>query len=477
MKSSARWLLALLLSTLVLLAPSTLHAQEPRGEDLNWREQRTTKFAILYPAGEEAEAERYARFVDQVYDEVTAIFDHQLQTPITLRLYPTLAAYEEINPLAAEIRGVIAHAQLSRREISVLVPRTVNLNDEEIINNIRHEFTHLVVADLSDNNLPVGFHEGIAQYVERPGRDQATKVELLRAARDANQLMSWSELNTGTTVYQRPEIGYAQSVAVVSYLIDEYGFDRFVEFIGAVATSPGYRSALRETYGIPPEQLERAWLEKLPAYLDGRWKINALWAYDLTPLRELVAEGAYAAAESQLEEAIRLLETSGQTDVLEEARSLLDRSQRGQAASAAVLAARESLVAGEYAVAAAQLRSARSLYDQIGDRRHDRELAEMQTWADDGLKALDRLSAAEEALRANRLNQARGLALEAGATLGALGHEEGAARSEAVLASVDRRQRGGALALLAAGGLVLLTNLVLRWRDYRLQNRGWVGSI
>ncbi|HBY95646.1 MAG TPA: hypothetical protein DEP84_17115, partial [Chloroflexi bacterium] len=339
MKSTARWLAAVLFLVALLLAPGALHAQGPDEQALTWHEQSTTHFAILYPEGEEAEAARYATFVDQVYDNLTTLFDHRLETPVTLRLYPTLAAYEEINPLAGEVKGVIAHAQLGRREIAVLVPRTANLSDEEVINNIRHELTHLIIGDLSGDRLPVGFHEGVAQYIERPGRDQAAKVELLRQAREAKRLLSWSQLNAGSTVYKNPEIGYSQAVSIVSYLVNVYGFDRLVEFIRALRTSPGYRSALQATYGVPADQLERAWLDALPAYLDGRWQVNALWAYDLGPLRALVAEGAYASAESQLGEAIRLLETSQQSDVLGEARHLLALSQRGQDAGEAVLAA------------------------------------------------------------------------------------------------------------------------------------------
>lgn len=472
MKPSARWLLAVLMLVTSLLAPSPLRAQGPDEQPFTWREQRTTHFAILYPDGEEAEATRYAAFVDQVYDDLAALFDHHLETPITLRLYPTLTAYEEINPLAGEVKDVIAHAQLNRREIAVLVPRTVNLTDEEIVNNVRHELTHLVVGDLSGDRLPAGFHEGIAQYVEQPGRDQAAKVELLRQALDSNRLLSWSQLNAGSTIYEIPEIGYSQAVSMVAYLVDEYGFARLVEFVRALRTAPGYRSALQATYGISADRLERAWLEALPAYLDGRWQVNALWTYDLTRVRALVAQGAYASAESQLQEVIRLLENSEQTATLEEARHLLTLSRRGQAAGAAVLAARQALGEGEYAVASAQLTIARTTFAEIGDRRHERELAELQAWADDGAAALERLAAAEAAARANQLEQARRLALEAGTTLTTLGHEEGAARSKAILAGIDRRQRAASFALLGAGCLGLLANLLLRWRDRRLA-AGW----
>lgn len=458
-------LVALLVAALV---PAPLHAQTPTPTPtVDWREQRTTHFAILFAAGAEQEAARYAAFADTVYGELTRLFDHPLQTPITLRLYPSLATYETINPLARDLPGVVAHAQFSRREVAVLVPRTAGLTEEEIVNNVRHEITHLIASDLSTNRLPVGLQEGIAQYVERPGRQMEEKVALLREARARDQLLTWSQLNAGTTAYERPEIGYPQAASIVAFLIDRYGFPRFRDFLLALREAAGYRSALQQAYGIPADALEAQWAEWLPDYLAGRWRVNAIWAYDITPLEALVAAGAYSSAERQIEEAIALLQTTDQPEALASLLRLRDRARQGQGASATIRTAREALSSGDYSSAAAQIAAARATLAAIGDSRHERELRELEAWAIEGAAALQRLGAAQAA--ANRLDHgsARALARSAGTTLAELGHPTGPAAARALLARIEAREQGAALGLLGSGLLALLTNLLLRWRDRR----------
>src|SRR5215208_6866897 len=97
-------LLAILMLAL-LLVPGIAAVQES-----DWRERPTEDFAILYIDGDQATAERYAGFVDSIYDEVSSVFGHRTETPITLRLFPSLARYQEANPLARGLAGVVAHA-------------------------------------------------------------------------------------------------------------------------------------------------------------------------------------------------------------------------------------------------------------------------------------------------------------------------------------------------------------------------------
>ena len=169
--------LLVVLTLVLLIVPGIAAAQES-----DWRERPTEHFAILYIDGDQATSERYAGFVDAIYDEVAAIFGHRTATPITLRLYPSLARYQESNPLARGLTGVVAHADFRRHELVVVLSQTESQTPEEVRNNIRHELTHLVAAELSDDRLNVGFQEGLAQYVERPAPELETRIKLLQRA-------------------------------------------------------------------------------------------------------------------------------------------------------------------------------------------------------------------------------------------------------------------------------------------------------
>ncbi len=110
----------LLLITLLLAC----QAVSIRAQDTQWREQRTSLFSILYPAGAEGTANQYAQFVDGIYDEASAFWGYRPPAPIVLRIYPTMELYHQANPLAAKLPGVIAHAHTGRREISIAIPQT-----------------------------------------------------------------------------------------------------------------------------------------------------------------------------------------------------------------------------------------------------------------------------------------------------------------------------------------------------------------
>src|SRR6478672_8652219 len=207
------------LTLVLLLFPSIAAAQES-----DWRERPTEHFAILYIDGDQATSERYAGFVDAIYDEVAAIFGHRTETPITLRLYPSLARYQESNPLARGLVGVVAHADYRRHELVVILPQTASQTPEEVKNNIRHELTHLVAAELSDDRLNVGFQEGLAQYVERPAPELETRINQLQRTFDQDLLLPWSDLDDRDSVYQQPDISYPESLSVVAFLVERYSF-------------------------------------------------------------------------------------------------------------------------------------------------------------------------------------------------------------------------------------------------------------
>jgi hypothetical protein len=299
--------IGLLTALLIALAlvPGVARAQES-----DWRERRTERFAILYIDGDEPTAERYAGFVDGIYDEVAAIFGHQTATPVTLRLYPTLELYQQINPLARGMQGIVAHADYRRHEVVVVLPQTAQQTPEEVQNNIRHELTHIVAAELSDDRLNVGFQEGLAQYVERPAPELETRIKLLQRAADRDLLLAWSELDDRDTVYRSPEVSYPESMSIVAFLIERYSFAKLLDFLTIAARSSGYRSALERAFAATPDELERQWRAWLPSYLAGGYKRNALSAYDLSGAEALLRQGRYADAKADLETAIEWLRTT-----------------------------------------------------------------------------------------------------------------------------------------------------------------------
>lgn len=451
------WAIALLALCCFVPAAST-HAQSP-----TWLERSTQYFDILYTPGNEAYAEAYAGFVDGIYEDISTAFDHRTEPPLTINLYPSFETYHEVNPTAKDMPGVVAHADFRRRTLAVVLPQTQQQTPEEIQNNIRHELTHIVAAELSNNRLNTGFQEGIAQYIELPSPELERKKTLLARSLQNDGLMGWSSYDNRENIYTYPEQGYPQTLASVTFLIETYGFDKFRAFLINSAASSGYRSALEGTYGIPASELESQWQEWLPTYIDGTSAQNPAAGYDLSYPRRLLDAGRYGEARAELEQALEWLRSTPQEDLVAEAETLLIRSRAGEKAEQLAGEARSALVAADYKGASELVAQARDAYAAIGDTRREQVLAVYAARIERGLRANQQLAEAASLARMFRLPEARSTADAAAADFATLGDTARAQEARELRQSVDGLQRIAALALVTLGVIGVIMSLWGRW--------------
>ncbi|NJM09295.1 hypothetical protein HC891_28430 [Candidatus Gracilibacteria bacterium] len=450
-----------LLALGMFTTPIAAHAQEG-----SWRQRSTDYFDILYQDGSEADVENYVGFVDVIYDDMERIFGFATATPLTLRLYPTSESYFAVNPLARNVPGVVAHADFRRRELVVILERTRVQSEEEIRNNVRHELTHIIAADLSGNRLNTGFQEGIAQYVELPSRELEARIIALRLTRDQGRLLPWSAFDDRDQVYGDPTVGYPQSLSVVAFLVERDGFAKFRAFLDVSERSSGYRSALERAYGVSASDLEAEWADWLPSYIDGGYKRNALATYDLSYAESLLAQGNYAAAQSELQQAAEWLQQNAATqppELVARAQQLLDQSDDGVQAERLADAARTAIEQAEYEQAQQIIAQARALYALLGDTRQDATLDAYTERIVRVQSASNELLRADNLARTFRYPQARAAADSAAVEFAALGDAVRLENALAIRNAMDLRQRLAGAALVALGLLGVTASLFGRW--------------
>jgi hypothetical protein len=448
--------LVFVLSGVLRVAP--VYAQED-----TWTELATENFTIIYAPGHEAEAEAYAGFIDDIYEEIATTFEHRASTPVTLRLFPSFESYYEVNPLARNMQGIVAHADFRHRTLAVVLPQTEQQTPDEIQNNIRHELTHLVASELSNNRLNTGFQEGIAQYLEIPTAETERKMILLNRSYEDNRLLDWSSFDDRNTIYGNPEQSYPQSLSVVTFLIENYGFEQFRAFLINSGENNGYRSTLEQTYGLPASDLEQQWQEWLPSFLDGSYETAPPPTYNLEYPRTLIEAGRYAEAEAALDKTIARLEETSQEELLGEAEELLTKSRDGQSATQMATEAREALQAGNYERAEQLVDRARAAYAALGDDQQQRVLEVYAARAERGIKANEQLDEASEQARTLRFPEARANADAAAAEFARLG--DTARRDEAVelRQSLNGIQYLAGITLVTLGMLGIIASLWGRW--------------
>ena len=304
-------------------APSPAAAQNPGP----WAEHATAHFLVVYPTGQSLPAGYDWERFETIYQGLVDTYGTTLETPITVRLYPTVDAYLAANPLAQTLDGQVVNAHHRGREFGLPLSsgagstKVASDNEPSIAgtasapesapgqaatqlsgldNIVRYELAHQFLIRLSNDRLPPGWREGMARYMAAPDGQQAAGVARLREAWRRNGVPGWSMLAAPGAEFLDPPLSYPASLAVAHFLVDRFGFATLAALARSAAEVPGWRQAVAQVYGRPSEQLEAEWRTWLPSYLDGGWQQHALYRTDLAPVEAQLARGDYRGALASL---------------------------------------------------------------------------------------------------------------------------------------------------------------------------------
>ncbi len=146
---------------------------------------------------------------------------------------------------------------------------------------LRHELAHLVVDRITGSrSIPRWFDEGIALWAA--GDDYAGRQEELVNAAMRDQLLPLQAIERGyPSDPEQVPLAYAQSLDVVSYLVDRHGRAALRQVLREVGEGKPFRQAFLDSFGTTVARLEeqwrqdiRVWYRWLPALVSG----TTLWA-------------------------------------------------------------------------------------------------------------------------------------------------------------------------------------------------------
>ncbi|HET9494830.1 MAG TPA: hypothetical protein VFR15_11425 [Chloroflexia bacterium] len=420
---------------------------------------KTEYFTIFYPEGEEDAASWYASFADDVNVAVAEMLGERAVTGLTLRIYATEQEYIAANPAAEEHGGIMAHAIPEKLEIGVAVERLRQVEPAIARESFRHEMTHIVAAELSNQQLTIGFHEGLAQYNELSTRRAQESAQLLRNAQSSGaELMTWTDLNRRETFMQRPDLGYPQAYSVMAFLAERYGMGTFGQFVADIRAGETWQRVFQLTYGKRLNEMEYEYRESfLPEFLRDGWKNNVLTAYDLSPGLAYYEAGHFAEARAHFERSEELYRDLGRTERADAAAAYRANAIRAEEATAVAGEARESLEAYEYEAARDQAAEAAATFDELNLRGQSEIAAETHRLAERGILAVAQLDSAQARLDRFDLPGARAEARAASEAFGELGDAVRAEQANKIVSDLSMyitSAGAGALALglLTVGG-------------------------
>ncbi len=137
----------------------------------------------------------------------------------------------------------------------------------ELARILKHELAHSFVSQMSGNRCPTWLHEGIAQIEE--GKSSASYGRQLAKVYAADQEIPYNVLEGSFMRFstQQAVVAYAESLAAVEYIRDNYGMSEIPRILERLAQGSSTEVALRTTIHSDYSQLH----DDLAKYLKDKY--------------------------------------------------------------------------------------------------------------------------------------------------------------------------------------------------------------
>jgi tetratricopeptide (TPR) repeat protein len=132
-----------------------------------------------------------------------------------------------------------------------------------------HEFTHVLVAELTHGNIPTWLNEGLAQIEERKEFNPHAKMQVARAVK-AGEPLPMTVLSGSFIAMDRAQAGlaYQQSYAIANFMVKNYGWyamQGILKSLGERATLDVAVAKALSAWSLDLPGVLREWRESMPA--------------------------------------------------------------------------------------------------------------------------------------------------------------------------------------------------------------------
>jgi hypothetical protein len=381
-------------------------------------------------------------------DEFTAIFATTPPVPVALSFGAALdqAQAARMTPISP-----IAWVATDGTKVHIALDGFLQLTPVEAENQLRNALSRIWMHAASGGNLPTGYAEGIARYVERPVlARQARLGSLVQRAHQAGTLPELAALIGSNPADVDPETLGAARYAVIAFYVNRYGVGAMQDLVAGFETNADWTAVTTDVLGQSLDEIDVAWRDYLPVFFASGWRSNAVAAFDLAPAEALFDRGAYAAAADQAERSQRLFSELGDQTRLSRVEALLAQCAVGVQAEKIMVDAQTALEAHEYDRALTLIGQAEDLYAVLPETHQP--VSTLTAWrqmATGGQDAIAQLAdASAESDNWILVRQTRADAYDAGVTFAALGDSDRLAEAQSLVTDLDFRLRALILALV-----------------------------
>ncbi len=138
---------------------------------------------------------------------------------------------------------------------------------------LAHEYAHLIIAQKSNNTVPIWLHEGIAKFEEErwykaPGGFLDAYAEtMLAKAYYSNKMITLDQMHPSMALLPSREAGataFAEVLTIIQFLHSQHGgYENIRKLLESLANDDEMDEALKKVYGMTLKKLETRWRQYL----------------------------------------------------------------------------------------------------------------------------------------------------------------------------------------------------------------------
>jgi len=197
----------------------------------------SSRFMISFDAGERTQlTDQVLDVLETAYNRVGSDLNHFPTARIPVLIY-TRTDYRSVTD-SPDWSGALYDGK-----IRLPIGGAVEMNDT-LRSILFHEYTHVVVQELTSGNCPIWLNEGLA---EMEGRREVSPplTELANGVKQGTLLpLSAMERSFGSLQARGAALAYQQSYSMVKYLVSMYGWHKVKDILVGLGSGKGIAAAV-----------------------------------------------------------------------------------------------------------------------------------------------------------------------------------------------------------------------------------------
>lgn len=204
----------------------------------------TAHFVLYCIELDQVVSELIAAKLEDDFERITSHLRHQPSAKINVEIYPNLQSFHTAVNHQAGLEWFVGQAESGRIQMVTPLNPGPRHTFDTVLQTAVHEFTHLIVDEITDHDIPAWLDEGIATY--ESGQRQPQFV----AAQIEQNLPRIADLNFSSGTDSNTV--YAFSYTIIEFIVQEFGYN----FVVVLVTNQG---DFTETLNMSEAEFEQAW--------------------------------------------------------------------------------------------------------------------------------------------------------------------------------------------------------------------------